>query len=64
MCFRFWVAFLQRFANPLSFREQYGERVYLFRPLIHYRQSAWALKEEPIANDVAGLMSFRPEIEL
>jgi hypothetical protein len=58
------VSFLQCFANTLCFGEQNGERVYLFRPLIHYRQSAWTLKKETIADDVSGIVSFGPEIEL
>jgi hypothetical protein len=62
--FRFWVSFLQCFPNTLCFREQHSKRVYLFRPLIDYRQGPWAQKEEPIANDVSGLVSFRPEVEL
>ena len=49
MFFRFWVGFLQCFANTLGFREQHGERVYLVRPLVHYRQSTWAPKEEDAA---------------
>ena len=58
------MGFLQCFANALCFGKQHSKRVYLFRPLIDYRQGAWARKEETIADNISGIVSFRPEVEL